>query len=365
MNLPSYKNLDIKSFQNLFSNKSESYKLFWFQAIVDKVHEGKSTLTYDEIINNMIADAWYMVAEYKLNLGPSDAIEHIVKRAFEISNLKSSEDREIIIDYISTCDDHIINSKKKVLTYNVPYRTQAPFMPNFKGAAWDGSAKSVAERINQADNLIYSFGKILGLSSEIIIKPDWYEYIYINYEIIKGWIKYNLITYLQRRNPSVPGISLKLAPPEERKLDKVKKYWKAVISVTDIVDIYSGAILDNYDVSIDHFIPWSYVAHDELWNLCPTIKAVNSSKSNSLPDWDTYFERLCHVEYKAYETVHQYDQIKHLFSTCAKEHVNDPYILHKLYRDNISKNEFYYNLKEVVEPIYTSAKNMDFKIWTL
>ena len=101
MNLPRYKNLDIQSFQNLFSNKSESYKLFWFQAIIDKVHEGKNVLTYDELINNMIADAWYMVAEYKLNLGPADAIERIVKRAFEISNLKPSAERKAIIDFIS------------------------------------------------------------------------------------------------------------------------------------------------------------------------------------------------------------------------------------------------------------------------
>ncbi|MBE5919975.1 MAG: hypothetical protein E7272_09045 [Pseudobutyrivibrio ruminis] len=24
------------------------------------------------------------------------------------------------------------------------------------------------------------------------------------------------------------------------------------------------------DISIDHFVPWSYVAHDEMWNLNPT-----------------------------------------------------------------------------------------------
>ena len=365
MNLPSYKNLDIQSFQNLFNNMSESYKLFWFQAIIDKVHEGNAIITYDELINNMIADAWYMVAEYKLNLGPADAIERVVKRAFEISNLKSNESRQAIINFISNCNDIEIKSKKQVLTQNVPYRVQAPFMPAFKGDSWKGSQKLVAERINQASNLMYRFGKISGLKSEIIVNPDWVEYIVINYEIIKGWLKYNLITYLQKRNPSVPGISVKLSPPEERKLDKVKKYWKAVIATTPIVDIYSGAVMDIYDVSIDHFIPWSYVAHDELWNLCPTIKAVNSSKNNHLPDWDTYFERLCHIEFTAFETVQKYEQIRYLFTLCAKEHINDPYVLHKLYRNNITKPEFYKGLEEVVLPIYNSAKNMDFGIWKL
>ena len=50
---------------------SESYKLFWFQAIVNQVHEGETVLTYSTLINEMIADWWYMVLEYKLNLGPS------------------------------------------------------------------------------------------------------------------------------------------------------------------------------------------------------------------------------------------------------------------------------------------------------
>lgn len=47
--------------------------------------------------------------------------------------------------------------------------------------------------------------------------------------IITGWLEYNLITYLQKRNPSVPGISSKLSPPTERKLDRAKKFWRSVI----------------------------------------------------------------------------------------------------------------------------------------
>ena len=44
MNLPEYKNLDTKHLQRLFDNMSECYKLFWFQAIVDAVVEGKETI---------------------------------------------------------------------------------------------------------------------------------------------------------------------------------------------------------------------------------------------------------------------------------------------------------------------------------
>lgn len=44
-----------------------------------------------------------------------------------------------------------------------------------------------------------------------------------NQEILRGWIQYNFAIYLQTRNPSVPGITNKLYPPQGRKLEKVKK----------------------------------------------------------------------------------------------------------------------------------------------
>lgn len=93
-----------------------------------------------------------------------------------------------------------------------------------------------------------------------------------------------MITYLQRCNPSVPGIADKLYPPQERNLVKVQGYWKLIMGLQPIKEIYGGNELTGKEISIDHFVPWSYVAHDELWNMHPTTKGINCSKSNHLPD---------------------------------------------------------------------------------
>ena len=91
-------------------------------------------------------------------------------------------------------------------------------------------------------------------------------------------MEYNLIQYLQRRNPSVPGIVDKLAPPKERNLEKVKKILEDDrCHKTCLRNLWKGA-LNEKNISIDHFVPWSYVAHDELWNLTPTTRRINSSK---------------------------------------------------------------------------------------
>ena len=83
MQLPYSGVLDIAHFSRLFDNKSECYKLFWFQAIAREIKEGHRVISFEALINEMIADAWYMVSEYHLNLGPNDALERVVHRAVD------------------------------------------------------------------------------------------------------------------------------------------------------------------------------------------------------------------------------------------------------------------------------------------
>lgn len=364
MVLPEHESIKTAPLQRLFDNMSECYKLFWFQAICEAAFEGKHTVSFDYLVNKMIVNAWYMVSEYKLNLGPADTLEALVHYTFSITGLKSSEKKDDLVRVISTLDNKEFQKKKLVLTYNVPYRLQAPFF-DMKGDDWNKSKKELASRINSFSGIIYRFGSINGLNSEISIDEQWAEYIRTNYEILTGWARYNLIMYLQRRNPSIPGIASKLEPPQERKLEKVKNYWKALITVMPVHDIYGEVLMSENDLSIDHFVPWSYVAHDELWNLNPTTKSINSKKSNSLPDWDEYYSKLSALEFSAYQATWQYEKIHDSFYKCLKDHVNSVEIQHKLYREGLTFEEFDGNLRDTLLPIYNAAKSLGFERWVL
>ena len=59
-----------------------------------------------------------------------------------------------------------------------------------------------------------------------------------------------MIIYLQKRNPSVPGIADKLQPPKERKLDKVRKYWKLILTVKPVYEIYGDKIITEKECMI-------------------------------------------------------------------------------------------------------------------
>jgi len=366
MQLPYSDELNIGYLSRLFDNTSECYKLFWFKAIVLKVFEGKTVLSYDELIDKMIADAWYMVTEYHLNLGPNDTLEKLILYIKnENPSIRSSEKETVILDYLAGTKDKEVARKKKTLTYNVPYYLQSPFLPQMRSKDWGRTPAEKANRINQEERVIYYYSAINGLLTEIRVQDDWAKYIRKNYEILLGWIEYNMIRYLQRRNPNVPGIADKLAPPVERKLEKVKKYWKRVLLHGPVDEIYDGQTLtiSSKNISMDHFVPWSYVAHDELWNLSPTTKKINSQKSNNLPDWDTYFSKLVDIEFYSYDLIWKYEDVRMEFEACAKEHINNEEVRYRIYREGLSKKQFAAGLKSVVLPAYEAARDCGFANW--
>lgn len=139
--LPQHESLEISFLSHLFDNMSECYKLFWFQAIVNEVSNKHYIFTYDNLINT-----WYMVSEYKLNLGPADTLEALVHYVYRISDLKSSEKKEHILAYLQNSNDTELKKKKRTLTLNVPYRLQAPFMHYVKGKEWNVSEPRLAEK---------------------------------------------------------------------------------------------------------------------------------------------------------------------------------------------------------------------------
>ena len=307
MKLPYSDELNIGYLSRLFDNTTNCYKFFWFQAILRKVDENHQRFTFDELIDEMIIDAWYMVTEYHLRLGPlgiTDNLEEVVKYIFSRYGLRSSEKEEKLRSFLQNTDDKIIRKYKSDLTLNVPYRLQVPFYDEITIAKqlWNGSKQKLTERINLQKRLMYYFTLVSGLGTIIEIDPTWSEYLVKHKEILKGWTQLKLIQYLQNKNPSVPGIADKIEPPASRDIERVRKYWKLIVSIDpSLKDIYGDTELSSVKISVDHFVPWQYVAHDELWNLHPTTREINSSKCNSLRVWDKYFGLLGDIEYRAYE----------------------------------------------------------------
>jgi HNH endonuclease len=62
--------------------------------------------------------------------------------------------------------------------------------------------------------------------------------------------------------------------------------------------IYSGQpIQPGYD--LDHFLPWSFVTHDLIWNLTPAPRSVNLYKSDAVPKLGRYLSAFVEQHYRA------------------------------------------------------------------
>lgn len=369
MQLPYSDELNIGYLSRLFDNTSNCYKFFWFQAILRKLDGKATTLSFNELIDEMIADAWYMVTEYHLRLGPvggTDNLEEVVKYISTQYGFASSTKREEIIRFLSDSGDKKIRDYKATLTLNVPYRLQVPFYDEIyiENNMWGGSKSRLTSEINRQHRLMYYFVSVSGLDTLIEVDGTWATYLSKHREILRGWTQLKLIQYLQSRNPSVPGIADKLEPPVARDIERVRKYWKLIIQIDpSLHDIYGNETLTEKSISVDHFVPWQYVAHDELWNLHPTTRSINSSKNNSLPSWDVYFALLGEIEYRAYEIMNDNDVVRHEFDKIAPYHLNDPAVRNQLYSDGLDKTVFIERLGNIIRPIYDAARNQGFREW--
>lgn len=72
-NLKYVNELNTEGFIHMLDDPTECYKFYWLSALLSLFSRGKIELTFDELINKMIADAWYSVAEYNMHLGPKNA----------------------------------------------------------------------------------------------------------------------------------------------------------------------------------------------------------------------------------------------------------------------------------------------------
>lgn len=120
-------------------------------------------------------------------------------------------------------------------------------------------------------------------------------------KILLNNVPFRFQLFLQSKNPNVPNISGKLLRPEEREsLTRQKKFWNKVIEIGGPIRcIYKDTPLGRNEYDLDHFIPWSFVSHNQNWNLIPADSSFNSSKSNLIPDLYYYLPKMAKVQHKA------------------------------------------------------------------
>jgi len=305
--LPHSGRLDIGVLARLFDEKVTSYKYFFFLALLDRIEKGlvDRPLPLSELAVDMVLAAWYPHGFCRLSFGSQDRLQHTVDHIAwgEVRGswiVAGGEDWERLRARCAASQD------PRALTKFVPYRLLRPFFATELRSARDQDVNEriveLAERLFTERKPFYCFSAD---RTALILQHDWIEYLGRNAAIIRGWARFKLAGYLQARNPVAGGIIEKLEPPIMRSpLTKQVAWWREALPL--IGDkarcIYTGIALDTADLSLDHYLPWSFVAHDRSWNLVPVSRSVNSSKSDHIPD-HRYIAGLTAIQHAAISTL--------------------------------------------------------------
>jgi len=303
--LPYSDRLPVPVLAAVLDEVTNSYKFYWFLAILEWVREEQtSLLPLDALLARMVARVWYPTNYFRLSFGKQDRLGTIAIRLGEKSGLPMDSPRARVIEaaqgHLREKDE--VGREISSLADFVPYRFLRPFFAQTLRGAKDWEVNRHIRRLAESafqgsQPCLYRFVEVPQPAIEL--HPDWLAYLRQHLAILTGFCLWHLVSYLQRNNPNVPNIAGKLFEPQTRDLRLARHFWNLVLSQSgSITCIYSGQLLQRENFSLDHFLPWRFVAHDQLWNLVPTPKAVNSAKGDNLPD-PAYLEPLARLHYQA------------------------------------------------------------------
>lgn len=372
-----YNSLDIEGFSLMMKDPSYCYKFYWLEAIVKLISRNKTEATYDEIINEMIVNAWESVVEYHIHLSGfygdkiRDNLEKVINRLKELSDLSSKASDVEILNVIKRYDKEI-HEEKMYLTQNVPYKALSGFAnKGEERISLDSSAGRLRAYYNELSEksilLPYTYGNENGLNREVYFSSEWIEMIQDHTVSVLGWIQYEKIKWLQNKNPEVPGLIYKLEKSDEkkRKLNSVRNLWDCILDNQEIVDVFTQNTIKDVAYDIDHFIPWSFIMNDELWNLMPMDSSLNSTKSNKLPDWNLFFGRFAENQFIMYQLIHdnRKPEIRKKYESCYRDNLHSIWANRELYRKGNSKEEFFNTLEKNMKPTYDAARRQGYQMW--
>ena len=340
--LPFSTDIHNNALASVFNNTSATYKFYWFLGIIEEVEQGRKEIEKTRVFSRIIANAWYPINYFKISFGVQDKITEIIEYLNKNTGLAENEDKSKIYNFLTESTDKEISKNLHHLDKNVPHWFLSPWFKGLKKAEIYKQSKTSDE---------YSLYKLD--KDFITINENWFSYISSNARILKEYTLWNLALFVQSKNPLIPDVVNKLNKTAKRNSLSYqrKNFWNIYLNEKkDVRCIFTGERLNESNYELDHFVPFSWVSHDLIWNLVPILSGFNSSKNNKLPILDKHFDSFFNIQKDALNLID--DRLKKRF--------RDEYItIFKSY--NSPKDFKYQKLIDALEPQISAASNNGFE----
>ncbi|MCM1497806.1 MAG: HNH endonuclease [Clostridium sp.] len=256
-------------FNHVFSDasrKRNTYKFGFIKALLDNVCGGEIKengifYSYDELFERFTYNYWNLVVKYNIHQMRRDGKSEYSK--IELI-LKAEVDESIVLANLEY--DSIDSDKRIKIIRSVANECKKYVI----GALYD-----------DFDGVIYSFD-ING--DGIILNPCIYEFM-LKYKFELERLNYyawaRFLEKINEDNVLVRVIDkLELATPKREDLSIYREILRKEFG--EDICFYCGRKLSN-KVQVDHFIPWTFVKDDKIWNFVLSCPTCNRKKSSKLP----------------------------------------------------------------------------------
>jgi hypothetical protein len=252
---------------------ANTYKVMWGKAILEVLKEEEChSISFEQLAHKMMGYYWDLEFFFGMKQAPQ------VKKTPKILQIV----REMIYEYkcqTSSIPEWYIKAEKSLKKHPMFHRWVRRTVAALK--------VDVSEKfMNLSDGKlpIYELNK---KSETIVFTSNQWNVIRTNIFVLSQLFNYKLAQLLEQYNDS-PRITQKVRGLSDQQLRRssLKKYKDILLSITSdqpILDFYTGEVLEQHDISLDHVIPWSFIYSDDIWNLVVTSKSNNSKKSNLTP----------------------------------------------------------------------------------
>jgi hypothetical protein len=346
----------------VFKDTTNSYKVVWFLAVLSLLKRGSGqALPLSDLFAEMAVTAWHPVCLFRLSLGRQDKLQDVILDIQQLSGFPPNASPDAVRRFVE--GSPTAQSKLDYFKRYVPARFLTPWfhceLRGIRDAEKNTIIKALA-RNSQKTPLasLYHF-EVLGGREAIKIDDSWQAFLMDNLGVVESFAEHHFALYLQARNPNVPGVVNKLRAPTARQLTAAREFWRLVRcgfnkagKSAEFLDIYSLRPLGE-SFSIDHFLPWSFVVHDLLWNLTPVEPETNSSKNDVLPDLDLYLPRLARLHFAAIEIARERPKFLENYTECFKGDTAELLAL--------GEGGFCEKYREIILPQTLVAKNQGFQ----
>lgn len=250
------------AFTSLFSSQTtmvSSYKYGFLKAIIDNLYNTDENLilTFDQLFSKFAEVYWNLILKYHLKQQAKKEtyLEKIILEAMAKYSLPDA------IPYESLTADMMIDIshkvKQKCKTYVI-------------GALYEDTKQ-----------LFYSFSK---KGEWLQLNPQMFEFLCKHKVAIEKLNYYEWARFLERVNDDDSVDHLLSKIDESAKRNNLSYYRDILFQEFENKCFYCGKKVTRGHVEVDHFIPWSFIKDDNLWNFVLACPDCNNKKRDKLAD---------------------------------------------------------------------------------